>query len=87
MALRLLVAAREAGFFATAPFIGALPAVPLLGERWGTHEIAATVVMVLGVGLLLRARHHHIRMFPISITAMNMGSLAMDDVVMHGWHL
>ena len=59
-ALRLLGAAREAGFFATAPFIGALAAVPLLGERWGSHEIVATVVMVLGVGLLLSARHHHI---------------------------
>ena len=32
-ALRFLGAAREAVFFATAPFLGAAAAIPLLGER------------------------------------------------------
>jgi drug/metabolite transporter (DMT)-like permease len=58
-ALRLLGAAREAGFFATAPFIGALVAVPVLGERWDIQDAAATVLMLAGVALLLRAHHAH----------------------------
>ena len=58
-ALRLLGAAREAGYFATAPFIGAVAAVPILGERWGVGEGLACVVMALGVLLLLGARHRH----------------------------
>jgi len=58
-ALRLHGAAREAGFFATAPFIGALAAVPILGERWGTMEMVATLVMGVGVVLLLRTHHSH----------------------------
>ena len=33
-ALRLLGAAREAGFFSIAPFVGAIAAVPILGEQW-----------------------------------------------------
>lgn len=59
-ALRLLGAAREAGFFATAPFIGAVAAVPILGERWGTNEILGTAIMAVGLVLLLRARHSHL---------------------------
>lgn len=59
-ALRLLGAAREAGYFATAPFIGAVAAVPILGERWGSSEIAAMAVMAVGVALLLRAHHSHL---------------------------
>jgi drug/metabolite transporter (DMT)-like permease len=59
-ALRLLGAAREAGFFATAPFIGALAAVPILGERWGSSEIVAMAVMAVGVVLLFRAYHSHL---------------------------
>ena len=39
-ALRLLGAAREAGFFATAPFIGAVVAVPVLGERWEIQDLS-----------------------------------------------
>jgi drug/metabolite transporter (DMT)-like permease len=61
-ALRLLGAAREAGFFATAPFIGAIAAVPILGERWGISEILATAIMVVGLGLLLRAHHSHLHL-------------------------
>lgn len=38
-ALRLVGAAREAGYFATAPFIGAAAAVPIVGERWGSDRV------------------------------------------------
>jgi drug/metabolite transporter (DMT)-like permease len=55
-ALRYVGAAREAAFFATAPFAGALAAVPLVGERIGTREWAAAGVMAGGVTLLVRAR-------------------------------
>ena len=58
-ALRLLGAAREAAFFATAPFIGALLALPVLGEAPGLAELGAGVLMVGGVFLLLRERHSH----------------------------
>lgn len=58
-ALRLLGAAREAGFFATAPFIGAVVAVPVLGERWRLEDAVATVVMMVGIALLLRGHHSH----------------------------
>jgi drug/metabolite transporter (DMT)-like permease len=58
-ALRLLGAAREAGFFAAAPFIGALVAVPVLGERWSIQDAIATALMLLGITLLLRAHHAH----------------------------
>jgi drug/metabolite transporter (DMT)-like permease len=58
-ALRLLGAAREAAFFATAPFAGALLSVPVLGERLAAVQLAAGAVMVLGVGLLVRERHGH----------------------------
>jgi hypothetical protein len=59
LALRALGAAREAAFFATAPFAGALAAVPLLGERWGAGEVVATLVMATGVAMLLGDRHLH----------------------------
>ena len=58
-ALRLLGAAREAAFFATAPFMGALVAMPLLGERPGLVELGAAALMVLGVLFLLQERHAH----------------------------
>ncbi len=58
-ALRLLGAARGAGYFATAPFVGAVAAVPFLGERWGASEILAALLMAGGVALLLRAHHAH----------------------------
>jgi drug/metabolite transporter (DMT)-like permease len=58
-ALRLLGAAREAAFFATAPFAGALLAVPLLGERPRLADGLAGAAMLAGVALMLRARHAH----------------------------
>lgn len=59
-ALRLLGAAREAGFFSAAPFVGAMAAIPILGERWGINEMCASLVMAIGVVLLLREHHHHL---------------------------
>jgi len=58
-AMRSLGAARQSAFFATAPFIGALAAVPLLGEGFGLREIAAGGLMALGVFLLLAEVHEH----------------------------
>lgn len=58
-ALRLVGAAREAAYFATAPFFGAVLAVPVLGDRIGIREGAAGALMALGVGMLLRERHEH----------------------------
>jgi hypothetical protein len=58
-ALRLLGAAREAAIFATAPFIGALLSLPLLGDRPTVAIAAAAALMLLGLGLLVRERHAH----------------------------
>jgi drug/metabolite transporter (DMT)-like permease len=59
-ALRLLGAAREAAFFATAPFAGAVLAIPLLGDRPAMIDAAGAAAMLLGVVLLVRARHSHL---------------------------
>ena len=58
-ALRALGAAREAAVFATAPFAGALLAVPLLSETWTLGDMAAAAAMACGVMLLVRDRHDH----------------------------
>lgn len=58
-ALRLLGAAREAAYFATAPFLGAIGSVALLGERLGSFDALALVAMAAGVALLLREKHAH----------------------------
>lgn len=58
-ALRLLGAAREAAIFATAPFAGALLAVPLLGDTWGAGDLVAAVGMAVGVLFLVGDRHSH----------------------------
>jgi drug/metabolite transporter (DMT)-like permease len=58
-ALRLLGAARESAMFATAPFAGALLAVPLLGESWAASELVAVALMVTGIVLLVGDRHAH----------------------------
>jgi drug/metabolite transporter (DMT)-like permease len=57
-ALRLVGAAREAAYFATAPFLGALVAAAM-GEAFGVRELAAGAVMMAGVVFLLRERHGH----------------------------
>ncbi|MFL5345993.1 MAG: EamA family transporter [Hyalangium sp.] len=58
-ALRLLGAAREAALFASAPFVGALSSVIILGDRLSVREVGALLMMALGVVLLVRARHAH----------------------------
>jgi drug/metabolite transporter (DMT)-like permease len=58
-ALRALGAAREAAVFATAPFAGALLAVPLLAESWSAGDVAAALAMAVGVVLLVRDHHAH----------------------------
>jgi len=59
LALRALGAARVAAYFATAPFIGALAAVPILGDRLRGADLAAMVSMAGGLALLLRESHDH----------------------------
>jgi drug/metabolite transporter (DMT)-like permease len=59
-AMRLIGVAREAALFATAPFIGALVSVSVLGERVGPREFWATVTMLVGIVLLLRETHAHL---------------------------
>jgi drug/metabolite transporter (DMT)-like permease len=58
-ALRMLGAAREAAYFATAPFLGALGAVLLLQEKLAPATLVAGGLMGLGVWLLLSERHGH----------------------------
>jgi drug/metabolite transporter (DMT)-like permease len=58
-ALRLVGAAREAAYFATAPFVGALASVFLLGDRLRWFDVLAMLSMALGVMLLVRERHGH----------------------------
>jgi drug/metabolite transporter (DMT)-like permease len=59
-ALRLLGAAREAAIFAVAPFVGALAAWPILGERLGVQEIAAGAIMAVGVVGVMLEHHAHV---------------------------
>ena len=59
LALRELGAAREAGIFAVAPFVGALVAPFVLPESLGVNELVAGTLMALGVVMLLRERHSH----------------------------
>ena len=58
-ALRLLGAAREAAYFATAPFFGAILAVAWLGDCPSLLHGAAAAAMVGGVVLLRFDRHEH----------------------------
>lgn len=58
-ALRLHGAAREAAFFATAPFIGALAAIPIAGAPLRWTDLVAGALMLAGVVLLVRERHGH----------------------------
>jgi drug/metabolite transporter (DMT)-like permease len=59
-AMRLIGVAREAAVFATAPFIGVLVSVAILGERFGLRELAAMLLMLVGLGMLFRERHSHV---------------------------
>lgn len=57
--LRHLGAARTGAYFSVAPFVGALIAVPLLGEPMTTRLLLAGGLMGLGVWLHLTERHEH----------------------------
>lgn len=63
LALRALGAAREAVVFATAPFVGVAFSVLGLREAFTIHQALASLLMMVGVGVLLRDdhthRHHH----------------------------
>jgi drug/metabolite transporter (DMT)-like permease len=58
-AMRVLGAARQAAIFASAPFAGALLAMPLLGERPTAAVVAAGALISTGIVLLVRERHSH----------------------------
>jgi drug/metabolite transporter (DMT)-like permease len=59
LALRQIGTSRQAAYLATAPFIGAAASVPILGERLTMKDVAAGLVMAVGVAALGRARHGH----------------------------
>jgi drug/metabolite transporter (DMT)-like permease len=59
LALRHLGAARTGAYFSTAPFLGALVAIPLLGETVSTQLVLAGFLMGIGVWLHLTERHAH----------------------------
>ncbi len=59
-ALRLLGAAREAAFFATAPFVGAVVGAVLFREPVTLSELGAGALMIAGLAALLRERHGHV---------------------------
>ena len=58
-AMRLIGVARQAALFATAPFVGVVVSVAILGEAFGLRELVAMILMVAGLGLFLRERHSH----------------------------
>jgi drug/metabolite transporter (DMT)-like permease len=58
-ALRWIGAAREAGYFATAPAFGIVASLVVLHERLTALSVVAIVVMAAGVVLLLTERHEH----------------------------
>jgi len=58
-AMREVGTARQAAFFATAPFAGACAALPLLGEHVSVRELGAAAAMAVGVAMMVRARHGH----------------------------
>jgi drug/metabolite transporter (DMT)-like permease len=60
LALRALGAAREAAYFATAPFFGAALALVVLDESPSVRDGICAALMLGGVALLLRERHAHL---------------------------
>lgn len=58
-ALRVIGAGREAAVFASAPFVGAVVSVTILGETLAWAQVSGVVCMVLGVALLLFEQHSH----------------------------
>ena len=62
IALRHLGTARTGAYFSTAPFAGALLAIPLLSESLSVQTIAAAILMGCGVYLHLTEHHDHAHM-------------------------
>ncbi len=59
LALRHLGAARTSAYYSLAPFIGAILAMPLLGERPQVGALVGGGLMAIGVWLHLTERHIH----------------------------
>ena len=59
LALRHLGTARTGAYFSTAPFIGAVLAIVLLGEMFTLDLLFAGVLMGLGVWIHMTERHAH----------------------------
>jgi drug/metabolite transporter (DMT)-like permease len=59
IAMRHLGTARAGAYYGTAPFIGALAALALLGENWTITLLLAGVLMAIGAWLHLSERHEH----------------------------
>jgi drug/metabolite transporter (DMT)-like permease len=59
LALRHLGAGRTAAYFSTAPFVGAVTGILVLGEPVTVRLIAAGALMALGVWLHASERHEH----------------------------
>lgn len=59
VALRDLGTARTGAYFSTAPFVGAVVAIPLLGEAITAQLLVAGALMALGVWLHLTEKHEH----------------------------
>jgi drug/metabolite transporter (DMT)-like permease len=59
LALRHLGTARTGAYFSTAPFIGAIVAVALLGEPVTPMLLVSAVLMAIGLYLHLAERHEH----------------------------
>jgi drug/metabolite transporter (DMT)-like permease len=59
IALRDLGTARAAAYFSTAPFVGAVVAIPLLGEAVTVQLLIAGLLMAIGVWLHLTEVHEH----------------------------
>jgi drug/metabolite transporter (DMT)-like permease len=59
VALRHLGTARTGAYFSTAPFAGAMLAIPLLGESLSIQFGIAALLMATGVWLHLSERHEH----------------------------
>lgn len=60
LGLRHLGTARTGAYFSTAPFAGALMAIPLLNEPLTVQLAAAAALMAAGVWLHLTERHAHL---------------------------
>lgn len=59
-ALRLVGAAREAAYFATAPLFGVIVAIAVLDDRLRALDLVAMACMAAGAVLLVRERHAHV---------------------------